>query len=40
MTVKDVKGDLVDCIWTDVNGQINTDNFPIVVLQVFSLGNS
>jgi uncharacterized protein YodC (DUF2158 family) len=34
MTVKDVKGDQVDCIWTDVNGQINTDSFPIVVLRL------
>jgi uncharacterized protein YodC (DUF2158 family) len=34
MTVKDVKGDQVDCIWADVNGQINTDSFPIVVLRL------
>jgi uncharacterized protein YodC (DUF2158 family) len=34
MTVKDIKGDQVDCIWTDVNGQINTDSFPIVVLRL------
>jgi uncharacterized protein YodC (DUF2158 family) len=34
MTVKEVKGDQVDCIWTDVNGQINTDSFPIVVLRL------
>ena len=33
MTVKDVKGDQVDCFWTDVNGQINADSFPVDVLQ-------
>lgn len=34
MTVKDVKGDQVDCFWTDVNGEINADSFPVDVLQI------
>jgi uncharacterized protein YodC (DUF2158 family) len=34
MTVKGIKGDYVDCFWTDVNGQINADSFPADVLQV------
>jgi uncharacterized protein YodC (DUF2158 family) len=34
MTVKGIKGDQVDCIWTDVTGQINADSFPVDVLQV------
>jgi uncharacterized protein YodC (DUF2158 family) len=34
MTVKDIKGDQVDCFWTDFNGQINADNFPVDVLQM------
>jgi uncharacterized protein YodC (DUF2158 family) len=34
MTVKDIKGDQVDCFWTDVNGQINADSFPVDVLQM------
>jgi uncharacterized protein YodC (DUF2158 family) len=33
MTVKDIKGDQVDCFWTDWNGQINADSFPVGVLQ-------
>jgi uncharacterized protein YodC (DUF2158 family) len=33
MTVRDIKGDQVDCFWTDVNGQINADSFPVGVLQ-------
>jgi uncharacterized protein YodC (DUF2158 family) len=33
MTVKGIKGDQVDCFWTDWNGQINADSFPIDVLQ-------
>jgi uncharacterized protein YodC (DUF2158 family) len=33
MTVKGIKGDQVDCFWTDVNGQINADSFPVDVLQ-------
>lgn len=33
MTVKDIKRDQVDCFWTDVNGQINADSFPVDVLQ-------
>ena len=33
MTVKGIKGDQVDCFWTDVNGQINADSFPMDVLQ-------
>lgn len=34
MTVKGIKGDQVDCFWTDGNGQINADSFPIDVLQM------
>jgi uncharacterized protein YodC (DUF2158 family) len=33
MTVKSIKGDQVDCFWTDVNGEINADRFPVDVLQ-------
>jgi uncharacterized protein YodC (DUF2158 family) len=33
MTVKGVNGDQVDCFWTDGNGQMNADHFPIEVLQ-------
>jgi uncharacterized protein YodC (DUF2158 family) len=33
MTVKDIKGDQVDCFWTDVNDRINADSFPVDVLQ-------
>jgi uncharacterized protein YodC (DUF2158 family) len=35
MTIRDIKGDRVDCFWTDVNGQINADSFPVDVLQTF-----
>jgi hypothetical protein len=24
----------VDCFWTDMNGQINADSFPVDVLQM------
>jgi len=34
MTVKDINGGQVDCFWTDVNGQINADSFPVDVLQI------
>ena len=34
MTVKGIKGDQVDCFWTDVNGQVNADSFPVDVLQM------
>ena len=34
MTVRDIKGDQVDCFWTDFNGQINADSFPVDVLQM------
>ena len=34
MTVKDIKGDQVDCFWTDANGEINADSFPVDVLQM------
>ena len=34
MTVKGIKGDQVDCFWTDVVGQINADSFPVDVLQM------
>jgi uncharacterized protein YodC (DUF2158 family) len=33
MTVKGIKGDQVDCFWTDGNDQINADSFPVDVLQ-------
>jgi uncharacterized protein YodC (DUF2158 family) len=33
MTVDSIKGDQVDCYWTDGNGQINAESFPIYVLQ-------
>jgi hypothetical protein len=33
MTVKGIKGDQVDCFWTDGYGQINADSFPVDVLQ-------
>jgi uncharacterized protein YodC (DUF2158 family) len=33
MTVKDIKGDQVDCFWTNVDGQINADSFPVDALQ-------
>jgi hypothetical protein len=33
MTVKGIKGNQVDCFWTDVNGQINSYSFPMDVLQ-------
>jgi uncharacterized protein YodC (DUF2158 family) len=33
MTIKGIKGDQVDCFWSDVNGQINADSFPLDVLQ-------
>jgi uncharacterized protein YodC (DUF2158 family) len=32
MTVKGIKDDQVDCFWTDGNGQVNADSFPIDVL--------
>jgi uncharacterized protein YodC (DUF2158 family) len=34
MTVRNINGDQVDCFWTDFNGQINADSFPVDVLQV------
>jgi uncharacterized protein YodC (DUF2158 family) len=34
MTIKEIKGDQVDCFWTDFNGQINADSFPVDVLQM------
>jgi uncharacterized protein YodC (DUF2158 family) len=33
MTVDSVRGDQVDCFWTDPNGQVNAESFPIGVLQ-------
>jgi uncharacterized protein YodC (DUF2158 family) len=35
MTVDGIKGDQVDCYWTDGNDQINADTFPIYVLRKF-----
>jgi uncharacterized protein YodC (DUF2158 family) len=28
MTVRNINGNQVDCLWTDFNGQINADSFP------------
>jgi uncharacterized protein YodC (DUF2158 family) len=33
MTVKGIKGNQVDCFWTDGIGQMNADSFPIDVLR-------
>ena len=33
MTVDGIKGDQVDCYWSDGNGQANAESFPIYVLQ-------
>jgi uncharacterized protein YodC (DUF2158 family) len=33
MTVKGIRGDQVDCFWTDGTGQMNADSFPIDVLK-------
>jgi uncharacterized protein YodC (DUF2158 family) len=33
MTVEGLKGDQVDCFWTDFDGQIKADGFPADVLQ-------
>jgi len=35
MTVDSVKGNVVDCIWTDQNGQTDQATFPVNVLQKF-----
>jgi uncharacterized protein YodC (DUF2158 family) len=35
MTVDTVKGNVVDCIWTDPNGQTDQATFPAKVLQKF-----
>ena len=35
MTVETVKGNVIDCIWTDPNGQTNEATFPVKVLQKF-----
>jgi uncharacterized protein YodC (DUF2158 family) len=35
MTVFRVEGDQVNCVWTNWDGQIRSDNFPIDVLQKF-----
>ena len=35
MTVETVKGNVVDCIWTDPNGQTDEATFPAKVLQKF-----
>jgi uncharacterized protein YodC (DUF2158 family) len=35
MTVASVKGDQVDCFWTDLNDEPNAETFPIAVLQKF-----
>jgi hypothetical protein len=32
MTVRGIKGDQVDCFWTDWNGQVKADSFPVDVL--------
>jgi uncharacterized protein YodC (DUF2158 family) len=33
MTIETVRGSVVDCIWTDPNGQTNEATFPAQVLQ-------
>jgi uncharacterized protein YodC (DUF2158 family) len=35
MIVNAIKGDQVDCVWTDWNGQPNDATFPAYVLQRF-----
>jgi hypothetical protein len=35
MTVDAPNGDKVDCLWTDLNGQINAESFSVYVLQKF-----
>jgi uncharacterized protein YodC (DUF2158 family) len=35
MTINRIKGDQVDCFWTDFNGQPNDATFPADVLQNF-----
>jgi len=35
MTVNAVKGNVVDCIWTDPNGQTDEATFSVEVLQKF-----
>jgi uncharacterized protein YodC (DUF2158 family) len=35
MTIENVKGDQVDCFWSDYNGQSNAATFPIYVLRKF-----
>ena len=35
MTVDAPNADKVDCLWTDLNGQINAESFPVHVLQKF-----
>jgi uncharacterized protein YodC (DUF2158 family) len=35
MTVSNVRGDQVNCLWTDLNGQPDDANFPAYVLQKF-----
>jgi uncharacterized protein YodC (DUF2158 family) len=34
MTVDGIKGDQVDCVWTDWDGTIASGSFPIEVLQM------
>jgi uncharacterized protein YodC (DUF2158 family) len=35
MTVLRIEGDQVNCVWTNWDGQIRSDNFPIDVLRKF-----
>ncbi len=35
MTVASIKGNQVDCFWTDLDGQPNAESFPIEVLKKF-----
>lgn len=35
MTVSAVKGDQVECVWTDDTGQPNDATFPAIILQRF-----
>jgi uncharacterized protein YodC (DUF2158 family) len=33
MTVTDIQGDRVNCSWTDWNGELRSESFPVSVLQ-------
>ncbi len=33
MTVIGIEGDLVNCVWTDLDGHIGSERFPIAALE-------